>query len=285
MAHRILFRKDTPYQRITVAENPSGTHRYLYSSGRDEKQGGMYLDNPSRLYFEYCRLLLVSLAFLDREPRDMLFVGLGAGSLPSYIHRHFPSARVDVAELDGEVVEVAKRFFRFREDRRMKVCVSDGRSFLRSCRRSYDIVFLDAYQVNDIPYHLSTLEFLREVRDRLSEGGVAASNIVGPEKNPAFGSMVATYKRAFPHIYVFEGMSSYNNVVVASTRRVSRGALARRALLIQRQRRLDVRLHKMVSRPFRSPRPRGGEKVLRDAEAPGGGVSLSGDSISRLSSR
>lgn len=267
MSHRVLYRKDTPCQRITVAENPSGTHRYLYSSRKDEKQGGMYLDNPSRLYFEYCRLLLVSLAFLDREPRDMLFVGLGAGSLPSYVHRHFPSARIDIAELDGEVVEVAKRFFRFREDGRMKVCVSDGRSFLRDCRGNYDVVFLDAYQVNDIPYHLSTLEFLRELRGRLSEGGVAASNIVGPEKNPVFGSMVATYKRAFPHIYVFEGVSSYNNVVVASSRSMGRRALARRALDIQRRRKLDVRLHKIASRPFKSPRPRAGEKVLRDAGA------------------
>lgn len=268
MPHRILFRKDTPYQRITVAENPSGTHRYLYSSRKDEKHGGMYLDNPSKLYFEYCRLFLVSLAFLNREPRDMLFVGLGAGSLPSYIHRHFPSARIDIAELDGEVVGVAKRYFRFREDGKMKVSVSDGRSFLRNCGRSYDIIFLDAYQVNDIPYHLSTLEFLREVRGRLREGGVAASNIVGPEKNPGFDSMVATYCRAFPHIYVFEGVSSYNNVVVASSRRVSRKNLARRALLIQRQKKLDVRLHRIASRPFKTPRPRAGQKVLRDAGIP-----------------
>jgi hypothetical protein len=49
---------------------------------------------------------------------------------------------------------------------------------------------------------------------------------------------------------------------------MGRRALARRALDIQRRRKLDVRLHKIASRPFKSPRPRAGEKVLRDAGGP-----------------
>lgn len=268
MAHRILYRKVTPYQRITVADSPTGKVRYLYSSRKDEKQGGIYLENPLKLYFEYCKVSLVALAFLGREPRDMLFVGLGAGSLPRYLARYYPSARIDIAEVDSEVLDVARRYFFFRETDGMKVSISDGRSFLRSAERSYDMIFLDAYQVSDIPYHLSTLEFLEEARERLGEEGVVVANVVGRERNMDFDSMVATYKRAYPHIYVFEGISSYNNVIIASEHKVDRKTLIDRARLIQREKKMDVKLSRLASRPFLCPRTRPGERVLTDRSIP-----------------
>jgi len=268
MGHRIIFRKDTPYQRITVAENSSGSLRFLYSSRKDEKQGGIYLEDPVKLYFEYCRVSLVSLAFLGREPRGMLFVGLGAGSLPRYLKRHYPSSRIDIAEVDAEVLEAARKYFFFQEAEGMEVHISDGREFLRRAGRAYDIVFLDAYRVREIPYHLSTLEFLGEARARLRQGGVVVSNVVGREKNCYFDSMVATYKRAFPYVYIFEGVSSFNNVIIASEEGVDRRTLIERARAIQRERRMDVRLQKLAERPYHTPRARPGEKVLTDGRIP-----------------
>lgn len=267
MSHRILYRTETPHQRITVAENSAGTLRYLYSSRRGEKQGGIYLEDPFKLYFEYCKVSLVALAFLERDPRDILFVGLGAGSLPRYLGKYYPSARIDIVEVDPEVLDVAERFFFFSETENMKVRIADGRSFITGARGNYDLVFLDAYRVNDIPYHLCTVEFLEEVRGKLSERGVVVSNIVSGEKNRAFDSMVATYSKVYPHVYVFKGVSSYNNVVIAARSAVDRVSLARRAREIQSGKKLDVKLHRLAERPFYSPGSRPGARILTDSPA------------------
>ena len=40
------------------------------------------------------------------------------------------------------------------------------------------MIFLDAYQNDYIPFHLTTLEFLKEVKSRLKEDGVVVSNIL-----------------------------------------------------------------------------------------------------------
>jgi spermidine synthase len=264
MADRVIYRKDTPYQRLTVAENAAKNQRYLYTSRRDEKQGGIYLSDPLKLYFEYCKVSLVALSFLGYEPGSALFVGLGAGSLPRYLSSYYPKAAIDVVEVDGEVFDVASKFFYFSETENMKVRVEDGRSFLRKTSRKYDIVFLDAYQVRAIPYHLSTVEFLEEVRQRLSEHGVVVANIVGQEQNRAFNAMLATYERVYRNIYVFEGITSYNNVIVAAPAPVDRKAVHERSRRIQKERKMDVKLHRLATRPFYSPRPRPGVRVLTD---------------------
>jgi spermidine synthase len=268
MSDKVIYRKETPYQKLTVAENPAENQRYLYTSRRDEKQGGIYLNDPLKLYFEYCKVSLVSLAFLEREPSAVMFVGLGAGSLPRYLNNYYPETRIEVVEVDRDVVDVAARYFYFSESENMSVHVDDGRSFLRSSRRKYDIIFLDAYQVRAIPYHLSTVEFMEEVAQRLNEGGVAVANIVAQEKNSAFNAMLATYARVFPSLSVFEGISSYNNVIVASGSAVDQKLLQERARRIQRHKKLDVKLHRLATRPFKSPRPRRGVRVLTDARIP-----------------
>ncbi len=260
----VLYKIDTPYQRLVVAVDADGSKRYLYSGNKDEKQGGIYLKNPLKLFFEYTKVSLVSLAFLGREPRDMLFVGLGSGSLPGYMGRHYPSARIDVAEIDREVLDVARRFFYFDETDNLKVHIADGRNFLRKTSRAYDMIFLDAYQTGEIPYHLSTVEFLDEVKARLREGGVVVSNIVAEEKNSAYPSMEATYVSVFPKLYVFEGISSYNNVLIATTNPVQKRTFLGRARRIQKEKKMNVRLHRLASRPFYRPRARTGAEVLAD---------------------
>jgi spermidine synthase len=268
MAERVIYRKDTPYQRLTVAENAANNQRYLYTSRRDEKQGGIYLSDPLKLYFEYCKVSLVALAFLEYEPGSALFVGLGAGSLPRYLSNYYPKAVIDVVEVDGEMLDVARRFFYFSETKNMKVHVEDGRSFLRKKGRKYDVVFLDAYQVSAIPYHLSTVEFLEEVRARVNDSGVVVANIVAQEKNRAFNAMLATYARVFPNVYVFEGISSYNTVVIAAPAPVDRKTVHERTRRIQREKKMDVKLHRLATRPFYSPRPRPGVRVLTDESIP-----------------
>jgi spermidine synthase len=268
MVEKVIYRKDTPYQRLKVAENAAKKQRYLYTSRRDERQGGIYLSDPLKLYFEYCKVSLVALAFLGHEPGCALFVGLGAGSLPRYLSSYYPQAAIDVVEVDRDVPEVARRFFYFRETENMKVHVEDGRSFLRRTDRKYDVVFLDAYQVSAIPYHLSTVEFLEEVRQSLAEGGVVVANIVGQEKNKDFNAMLATYARVYQNLYVFEGITSCNNVVVATPAPVNRKAVHERARRIQRERKMDVKLHRLATRPFYSPRPRPQARVLTDERIP-----------------
>jgi spermidine synthase len=156
----------------------------------------------------------IGLALVEK-PQRMLCVGLGGGTLPSFLHKHYPKATIDVVEIDPDVVDVATKFFGFREDSTLRVHVQDGRRFIEQCRRPYDIIFLDAYGADSIPYHLATREFLRAVRRALSPKGIAVANVFGPKRNPLYDSIVRTYQDVFDELYILDAPGTNNQILIA----------------------------------------------------------------------
>ncbi len=218
----VLFEKNSLYQYIRIEENSDKRERHILvnNSGKDPErgiQGGISLDDPEKLIFEYYRMAFTSLAFIDREPEDVLFVGLGAGAMPKYFYKYYRNANIDVVELDPDVFEAAKEYLYFSEEEKMKVHISDGRVFVKRTPKKYDMIFLDAYKGDSIPFHLTTREFLKEVKQKLKKGGVVISNITAESKNQYFWSMIKTYLKEFPQLSVFRGEDSMNFIFVAPT--------------------------------------------------------------------
>lgn len=62
----------------------------------------------------------------------MLVVGLGGGSLPLFVHDHFPKSRIEAVEIDPSMLEVATQWFGFSQSDRMKVHIADGLDYITS---------------------------------------------------------------------------------------------------------------------------------------------------------
>jgi spermidine synthase len=216
-SEKMLYEKNSLYQYIRVIEDIEKKERYLLNSKRSEMQGGIYVATPEKLHCEYTQLSFISLTFLNRSPEDVLFIGLGAGSMPGYFSKYYPKANIDIVEIDPEILKVAKEFFDFRESANMNLHISDGRVFVKRTPKKYDLIFLDEYQSGHIPFHLTTVEFLKEVKSKLNDGGVVVSNIIADRKNKFFLSMIKTYIKEFPHLYNFKGRTSDNYIFVATT--------------------------------------------------------------------
>lgn len=248
-AEKLLYEKNSLYQYIAVIENTQKKERYIFNTKKDYNQGGIYVDAPDKLLFEYTQIAFVSLGFLDREPEDVLFVGLGAGSMVRYISRYYPDANVDVAEIDPDILSVAKKYFHFKETPKLKVHLKDGRIFIKRNRtRKYDLIILDAYQNDYIPFHLTTVEFLREVKGVLKEGGVVVSNITSPNKNKFFYSMIETFKEEFPHLYIYRGRKSNNYIFITLTgkKKISKKRVSKRAKELQAAKQFDFDLYRVA---------------------------------------
>ena len=209
---KLLYEGRSGIQELKVFEKRNG-FRYLLLNG--VQHGGHIPGQPGRLILPYFKSATAALAFLD-APRDYLLVGLGMGALPSFLRTVQPKCRIDVVEIDQEVVSVAKKWFGLWEDEGLNVVVGDGREYVRGTKKRYDAVFLDAYQDVSVPGHLATVEFLREVRGVLKPGGVAVSNLWGSVVNPLFEPCVRTLQEAFPQLYQFRSYT-YNYIFVAST--------------------------------------------------------------------
>jgi len=268
---KLLFEKNSLYQYIAVIEDTAKKERYVRNQKRDYVQGGIYINAPEKLLFEFTQMGFVSLAVLDREPKDVLFIGLGVGAMPKYFNRHYPDANIDVAEIDVDMLDVARKYFYFKDNEKMKVHLDDGRIFVKRTRKKYDWIILDAYQNDYIPAHLTTLEFFREVKSRLKDNGVVVANITSPFRNKFFDSMVMTYKKAFPNVYIFKGKKSANFIFVATLDNKVREKhdIEARAVKIQALKKFDFDLPGIASRFEHSAAYEwDGAKILTDDFSP-----------------
>lgn len=270
-SEKLLYEKNSLYQYIQVIEDTAKKERYVRNQKKEYTQGGIYVNAPDKLLFEFTQMAFVSLGFLDRDPKDVLFVGLGAGAMPKYFTTRYPEAVIDIAEIDADMLAVAQKYFYFKENERMKVHVDDGRLFTKRTKKKFDWIILDAYQNDYIPFHLTTLEFLKEVKSRLKDGGVVVANITSPFRNKFFDSMLMTYKKAFPHLSVFKGKKSANFIFVATlgSKVIDKETVVARARKIQSDRKFDIDLAEIASRyELSSAYEWDGAKVLTDDFAP-----------------
>ena len=113
---------------------------------------------------------------------------------------------IDVAEIDPAVIEVAKCYFQFKEGEKLRVHPVDGRLFLSQAIQPYDMILLDAYQANGIPFHLITKEFFEMAEKKLTAQGIMVINVIGSiigNESKVFRSLVKTLRRVYPQIYIF----------------------------------------------------------------------------------
>jgi spermidine synthase len=193
---RVIYQKDSLYHRVVVTEN----ERWRTLKFDRHGQSGMLLKDPLRSEFRYTDGFHLAKAYQPKI-RRVLFIGMGAATGPKQFRKFYPDVEVEAVEIDPEVVAVAKRFFHFAPDAKTKVHVADGRVFLNGARGSYDAILVDAYYAEAIPFHLTTVEFMRLLKRRLAPGGVALFNVIGSLEGRGSRLMRSEWKtvsRVFP---------------------------------------------------------------------------------------
>jgi spermidine synthase len=193
---------DSQYHRITIIDAPAEHARWLmfdrFSQGGARLEGDtVAIGRPVLTYQAAVDLFLR----YQEHARSVLVVGLGAGYAPVRARMLWPEARVEVVEIDPGVVDVARRWFAL-DRSSAEVHVADARAWLAASDAKFDLVFLDAFHAESIPFHLATREFLRIVEQHLAPGGVLVANIIGAvdgRSSSLFRSMYRTFAEVFPH--------------------------------------------------------------------------------------
>ena len=244
---KILYQKQSPYSTVIVTEDDQGMRTLSFGS-EGVRQSVVKVGDPDHLELPYAPVMVSGLA-LCPEPKRVLVVGLGGGTIPSFLHKHYPKTRIDAVDIDPVVVEVAKQFFGFHEDETLKAYVQDGRQFIEERPNVYDIIFLDAFGSESIPYHLATREFLEAVRRAITAQGVVLADVWGPGSNRLYHSMVRTYQEVFDELYILDVQGSANKILIALPRklRVAREELARRAGAISKQKQFRFDMAELVT--------------------------------------
>jgi spermidine synthase len=242
----IVYEKSSAYGNIVVTDEGNGLRALRF--GRDGvRQSLVKADDPGYLGLPYLPVALSGLA-LCKEPKRFLVLGLGGGTIPSFLRKHYPDAEIDAVDINPEVAYAAKNYLGFREDARMRVYIADGRRFIEQVSKPYDAIFLDAFGASAVPEHLTTQEFLLAVRRAVRSDGVVVGNLWHSAVKPSYDSMVRTYRATFDELHILRVARSGNHILFALPRSqaLNRDDLAQKARHLSAEKNIRVNLGEVI---------------------------------------
>ena len=194
------------------------------------------LDDPTHLEFAYTARIADVLDEQRRGPLDVLHLGGGGFTVPRYLAAVRPGSASRVLEVDPQIPEIGRASLGLETGSDLQVEIGDARTLISEQPSSaYDVVIGDAFGSLAVPWHLTTVEMLEQVRRVLRPGGVYVLNVIDYPPLEFARAEAATLLAAFDDVAlmapqdVLDGEAGGNMVVVASDRPIPVEALAERA--------------------------------------------------------
>jgi ubiquinone/menaquinone biosynthesis C-methylase UbiE len=161
------------------------------------------LDDPTNLEYRYTRWIADSLE--AKEPGsgavDGVFVGGGALSLPRWLLAARQGSEALVLEVDGGMIDLVEEKLGFGETEDLEVVIGDARvSMLDVPDHSADVIVGDAFSGLTVPWHLTTEEWVEEVKRVLKPGGLYAMNMIDTAPHDLLKAELATLLAAFADV-------------------------------------------------------------------------------------
>ena len=150
----------------------------------------MRIEDPFALALDYTRCMMAFLLF-HPEPREVLMLGLGGGSLAKFFHRRLRGTRVRVVELDPRVVAIARQQFGVPDD--IDIEIADGAQALSP--ECCDVLVVDAYHDELHVPELASAQFYDAAWLALAEPGVLVVNFM--DDDPKFDRYLQRLERSF----------------------------------------------------------------------------------------
>ncbi len=176
---KLIHSERSLYRDVMVYEYDGQRCICFVRECRVGRQSCSFLASPGEFVMDYTKMVLAGSLALNPDPKKVLILGLGGGTLPTAMQKLLPTASIDVVEIDPAVTQVARTYFAFRDGGNTHVYEMDARVFVKRAGRegrTYDLVVLDAFDREYIPEHLLTREYLTEVKALLKPGSVLAAN-------------------------------------------------------------------------------------------------------------
>ncbi|MFO7605444.1 MAG: hypothetical protein R6W72_03945 [Desulfurivibrionaceae bacterium] len=178
--------------------------RSMYINGKPDASNKMTTDFATEVLLGQLPMLL------HPAPRNAFVLGLGSGITSGEILKFPELEKLTTVELAAEVFEASKNFAadngRFWENRKHRMVIDDGKTFLRLSKEKFDVISMEPTNVwQEGMAGLFSEEFFRLVKSRLATGGVVTQWLHAYELDDySFNIILKTFSRVFPSASIFK---------------------------------------------------------------------------------
>ena len=199
--HKVVWREESVQATVSVHRQPDGQMN-LHLEGNHQAN-----DNPG-MVGAHAQIGHLPMA-VHPDARQALVIGLGGGVTAGAVAYH-EGVSIDIVELSRAVVRGAQYFrhvnYGVLARPNARVYVADGRNFLQTTERSYDVITADLI----LPIYagsgnLYSAEYFQLVRRRLNPGGIFVQWVSGNDAE--YRAIMRTFLSVFPHATLWAGGS------------------------------------------------------------------------------
>ena len=194
----------TPFMLETASER-----QLLFT--RSSLQSTMLIDEPYALICAYTQKMMSFLLF-NPDPRHIVMIGLGGGSLAKFCYRNLRNTRFTAVEIDADVIALRDEFFLPADNERFRVVHADGARFISRLDQPVDVILVDAFDADGVAVSLATSKFYEDAASRLDPDGVLVLNLSGDRSR--YPAHLRRLRKAFGDRLLMLPVSASDNVLV-----------------------------------------------------------------------
>ena len=199
---RQIYSGKSEFQRIDVFETPA-FGRMLVLDG--------YLMLTEKDEFIYHEMMTHVPMAVHPNVRKVLVIGAGDGGVVRELARYPEIERIDMAEIDGQVIEVSQKYLPFTEknlsEPRNRIFIKDGLKFVRRKQNEYDLIIVDSTDPFGPGEGLFSREFYGSCFKALRDDGIMVNQHESPFYEQDAMAMQRAHKRiieSFPFSRIYQ---------------------------------------------------------------------------------
>lgn len=234
----LLYEKDSAYNLIQIVEDKRDGMRYLLLN---EGQGYHSQWHPEEIFYRRTWDYFLVAPYFNSPPhtpehvQNLVIIGLAGGTIAHQYTAVYGDIPIDGIEIDPAIVEASRQYLGMTMPN-LNVIIQDGRYAFNRMDKRYSVVGIDAYRVPYVPWHLTTVEFFKEIRAKLTDDGVVVINVGRtPTDRRLVDAMANTMLHVFPTVHAMDVPNSLNTILVATRQPTEAANLSENLALLNQE--------------------------------------------------
>ena len=174
-----IFKKISKFQKIEVYQTKSfGKSLFL-----DDIEQFSETDE-----IEYHDTMTKVPILIHGNPKKILIIGGGDGAIARECIKYDSVEKVDLCEIDEEVVFACKKYFPQMacsfENPKVNLIIEDAKNFVKTTKNKYDIILVDSTDPVNQAIPLFKKDFYQDLKKILKKDGLVSCQVQTPAVNP-----------------------------------------------------------------------------------------------------
>ena len=113
---------------------------------------------------------------VDINPKNILILGFGSGTLALLLSKKFPESKIIGVDIDKTMINIGKKYFNINNIKNLVINIAYAEDYLKKTKNRFDLIFVDLYIGENFPKNFENEVFLKNISLKFRKSGMVVLN-------------------------------------------------------------------------------------------------------------